>query len=228
MIDKNYFQCSLSIEQYRGLKNRLNAFIAENFRDQLKLSCCRILPVITLTAEEKKIVRNAVNKRCYEFSAGRRCARKCLEFYGITDFSLIKGEYGEPVWPDGYTGSITHHGNIALSAVTQNYVLKSIGIDLISTDEVLENSSLILDESEMLLINEMHPDINSELLIFSIKEAAIKICSPLLQNFIEFRDLKLQKDFYGKLYVNHPSIEQNINIKWINSNNFIFSLATFK
>ena len=88
-------------EQYRGLKNKLNIFMMENFSDQLKLSCCRIHPITILTAEERKIVRNAVKKRCYEFSAGRRCTKVCLGYSGITGFSLLKGKYGEPVWPQG-------------------------------------------------------------------------------------------------------------------------------
>lgn len=218
----------MNTQEFTGFVENLKSLVSTNLGSSIHIHGCQILEMINLSDDELLIVKNAVATRVYEFSAGRFCARKCLSNYRIQNCQILRGRFGEPLWPDGYTGSITHHGNIALSVVTRKSILNSIGIDLISTNEVLEESSLILEESEILLISEMHPDINSELLIFSIKEAAIKICSPLLQNFIEFRDLKLQKDFYGNLYVSHNSVAQNINITWITLNNFIFSLATFK
>ena len=206
----------------------LKSLISTNLGGSIHIHGCQILDIINLSENELQIVKNAVATRVYEFSAGRFCARKCLSNYNIKNCQILRGQFGEPLWPDGYTGSITHHSNIALSVVTHKSALKSIGIDLISTNEVLEDSSLILDESELFLVNKIYPDINPELLIFSIKEAAIKICSPLLKNFIDFQDLRLQKDFYGKLYISHKSIDQHINVIWIRSDNFIFSLATFK
>ena len=38
----------------------------------------------------------------------------------------------------------------------QKFILKSIGIDLISTNEVLEETSLIMEKSEIYLIKKMY------------------------------------------------------------------------
>ena len=127
----------------------------------------------------RKIVRNAVDKRCYEFSAGRRCARKCLGYSGITNFSLLKGEYGEPVWPQGFTGSITHYSGVAF-AVTVPQDQGLIGIDFVDLSEKIPNIHLILNSLEVntKFANNVK---NPELLLFSLKESVIKILSPTLQ-----------------------------------------------
>lgn len=225
MIDKNYFQCSLSIEQYRGFKNRLNAFMEENFSDQLKLSCCRILPIITLTAEERKIVRNAVDKRCYEFSAGRRCARECLEYYGITGFSLIKGDYGEPVWPQGFTGSITHNSGVAF-AVTVPQDHGFIGIDFVDLSEQIPGTHIILNFRE--INTKFAKNLkNPELLLFSLKESVIKILSPLLQEFIEFKDITINlKNRAAE--ITYRGKEVGISLFWLIHDNYAFTVAVKK
>lgn len=222
MVYNNYFQCSLSNEQYRGLKKRLNAFITEKFSDQLKLSCCRILPIITLTAEERKIVRNAVDKRCYEFSAGRSCARKCLEHYGITDFSLIKGEYGEPVWPQGFTGSITHNSGVAF-AVTVPQDQGFIGIDFVDLSEQIPATHLILNFME---INTKFAKSlkNPELLLFSLKESVIKILSPVLQEYIEFKDIKINLG-NSVAEITYREKKVGINLFWLIHSNYAFTVA---
>ncbi len=218
----------MDTKEFTAFVKNLKSLISTNLGDSIHIHGCQISEIINLTDDELLIVKNAVANRVYEFSAGRFCAKKCLSNYHIKDAQILRGRFGEPLWPAGFTGSITHHCDIALSVVTQKSVLKSIGIDLISTNEALEESNLIFEESELALINDMLPNIDSELFIFSIKEAAIKICSPLIQDFIDFRDIKLQKNFYGKLYLSHALIEQNINVIWIMLNGFIFSLATFE
>jgi len=218
----------MNTKEFTAFVKELKSLISTTFGDSIHLHGCQISEIVNLTDDELIIVKNAVATRAYEFSAGRFCARKCLTKYQINDAQILRGRFGEPLWPGGYTGSITHHGDIALAVVTQKSVLKSIGIDFIPTNEVLEGSDLVFEESELALIDKMLPNINSELFIFSIKEAAIKICSPLLQDFINFKDIKLQKNNHGKIHLSHALIEQNINVIWIILNGFIFSLATFE
>jgi 4'-phosphopantetheinyl transferase EntD len=216
----------MNTTEFTDFVENIRSLISDVYGDSIYAHGCQILEIIDLTDNELIIIKRAVACRKYEFSAGRYCARKCLSHFGVYNCEILRHPHGEPEWPKGYTGSITHHGDIALSVVTHKSVSKSIGVDLISTDEVLGDARLILDASEILLIKEMHLDINPELLIFSIKEAAIKICSPLLQDFIDFRDLRLHRDSHGKLYVTHKLIDNNINIIWLVLNNFIFTLAT--
>ena len=222
MTDQNYFQSALNNTQYRELKNKLYAYMDENFSDRIKFSCCRILPIITLTAEERKIVRNAVEKRCYEFSAGRRCARKCLGYAGVTNFSLLKGEYGEPVWPHGFTGSITHYSGAAF-AVTVPQDQGLIGIDFVDLSEKLPCRHLILDLME--LDTKFADNLkNPELLLFSLKESVIKILSPTLQEYIAFTDIKIILG-NGVAEMTYREKKMDINLYWFIYSNYAFTVA---
>jgi len=194
----------------------------ENFSNQLKVSCCRILPVIMLTVKEREIVENAVDKYCYEFSAGRRCARKCLEHSGITGFSLLKGKYGEPVWPRGFTGSITHSSGVAI-AVVASEAQGFIGIDLVDLSEQIPDPRLILCnmESNIRFANNLK---NPELLLFSLNESVIKILSQALQEYIEFKDITIIPG-KGVAKIAYREEEVGINLFWFIHGNHAFTVA---
>lgn len=196
--------------------------MGENFSDQVKLSCCRILPIITLTADEEKIVKDAVEKRYYEFSAGRRCARKCLGYSGITGVSLLKGEYGEPVWPQGFTGSITHYSGMAF-AVTVPQDQGFIGIDFVDLSEKLPCPHLILDLKE-LDTKAVYKVKNPEILLFSLKESVIKILSPALQKYIEFTDIKIIPGD-GGAEITYRDKAMDINLYWFVYGDYAFTVA---
>ncbi|MDX2506723.1 MAG: 4'-phosphopantetheinyl transferase superfamily protein [Gammaproteobacteria bacterium] len=194
----------------------------ENFSGQVKLSCCRILPIITLTADEEKIVKDAVERRCFEFSAGRRCARKCLGYSGITDFSLLRGEYGEPVWPQGFTGSITHYAGMAFAvSLPRNQGL--IGIDLVDLNEKLPCPHLILDLKELDTKAAVKVN-NPEILLFSLKESVIKILSPALQKYIEFTDIKIILGD-GVAEITYRDKAMDINLYWFTYGAYAFTVA---
>ncbi len=215
----------MNTEEFTTFIESIKTFISVNLANSVHIHGCQIQNIVDLPDDELVIVKQAIASRKYEFSAGRFCARKCLSHYGIHNFQILKGRFGEPLWPDEITGSITHHDNIALSATAQKTKLASIGIDLISTDELLEEHDLIMEQDELNIIKKAHPDIHPELLIFSIKEAAIKICSPQIQDFVDFKDIHLQKDDDGNLYVTYKSGSHKINIIWLKLNNYYFSLA---
>lgn len=205
----------------------IKSFVAEKSDFAIQLHGCQILDFIDLSENESLIVKNAVASRSFEFSAGRFCAKKCLSNYGIQHCEILKGSLGEPIWPEGYTGSITHHNNIALALVSPTTKYRAIGIDLTSLSEHLGDSSLLMSTDEKALMSDMLADGNTELLIFCMKEAAIKICSPILNDYIEFTDLRLQQGPQDGLIIRHPSIERDINIVWHVSHGLIFSVGFF-
>ena len=69
-------------------------------------------------------------------------------------------------------------------------------------------------------------DVEPGILIFSVKESVIKICSPLLQEFIDFRDVNLSPRDQSYLYASVNRINQLIKVQWVIANNNIFSIAT--
>ncbi|MEX2466343.1 MAG: hypothetical protein WD995_05500, partial [Gemmatimonadota bacterium] len=81
---------------------------------------------------EREAVRNAVPKRRIEFARGRHCARAALVRAGW-DRGFVEipvGAERQPVWPAGFTGSITHcDGLVAAVATRLGPNLTAIGLD---------------------------------------------------------------------------------------------------
>ncbi|WP_374216235.1 4'-phosphopantetheinyl transferase, partial [Frankia sp. R82] len=61
-----------------------------------------------LLAGEHEYVARAVPSRRAEFVTGRACARLALARLGVAPRPILRGPRGEPTWPRGIVGSITH------------------------------------------------------------------------------------------------------------------------
>ena len=58
--------------------------------------------------EEEPLIARSVPKRRNEFVTVRHCARVAMEQLGVPPSPILKGEKGEPQWPRGVVGSLTH------------------------------------------------------------------------------------------------------------------------
>ncbi|MDT5175634.1 MAG: hypothetical protein QOG37_2885, partial [Mycobacterium sp.] len=58
--------------------------------------------------EEEPLIAKSVAKRRSEFITVRHCARVALGELGVPPAPILKGDKGEPCWPDGIVGSLTH------------------------------------------------------------------------------------------------------------------------
>ena len=65
-------------------------------------------PDLAPLPEEEPLIAKSVAKRRNEFITVRYCARLALEELGVPPVPILKGEKGEPCWPDGVVGSLTH------------------------------------------------------------------------------------------------------------------------
>ena len=135
-------------------------------------------------------------KRRREFAAGRHCARKALACLGEGPIALPVGAGRAPVWPPGFTGSISHTDDIAIAAVARRSELRSLGIDLESADP-LEPDLLELvcrqEERAALTASNMDAELSAKL-IFSAKESVYKCLWPLTGIFLEFHDIGIRID----------------------------------
>jgi hypothetical protein len=57
---------------------------------------------------ETAVLGRASSVRRAEFQAGPACALQALAVIGLAAVAIPKGLGGEPVWPRGIVGSITH------------------------------------------------------------------------------------------------------------------------
>lgn len=85
--------------------------------------------VVDLLPAEERALGRAVAKRRREFVTGRACARRALDELGITAFDVGAGSAGEPRWPRGVVGSITHCAGYRACAVGRADDVRAIGID---------------------------------------------------------------------------------------------------
>jgi 4'-phosphopantetheinyl transferase EntD len=151
---------------------------------------------IPLFFEEEKILSEHVSeKRRKEFVLGRRACHLALSQIGFLK-PVLKGERGEPLWPSGVLGSISHCDDFAAVAVVPQHKYKAVGLDIEKTtrDIDIDLIELISDPSEKILCGNSKQFVIE---LFSAKEAIYKALFPLVKNYIDFRDVTLKQNTNG-------------------------------
>lgn len=150
---------------------------------------------VELFPEEERLVARAVEKRRREFTTGRACARLALERLGIAAVAIPNGERGEPVWPSGVVGSITHCRGYCASAVARADDVAAIGIDA-EVHEPLPDGVLeqVAFGRELQMVADRGGDVCLDKLLFSAKEAIYKAWFPLARRWLGFEDVELTVD----------------------------------
>jgi 4'-phosphopantetheinyl transferase EntD len=169
-----------------------------------------------LLAGEEAIVGRAVEKRRKEFATGRACARRALEQLGFGSSPILTGDRGEPLWPTGVVGSITHCDGYRACAAARRTELKSVGIDA-EPHEPLPEGLLpdIARPEEIPRLSELSravPTVHWDRLLFSAKESVYKAWFPLAERWLGFEDATLTIDpddgtFSARLLVAGPVID---------------------
>ena len=70
------------------------------------------------------------NKREIELATGRSAAKQALAGVGVEGFIVLKGDKGEPLWPDGIVGSISHTQGVCIASVSNADELLGLGVDV--------------------------------------------------------------------------------------------------
>lgn len=150
----------------------------------------------SLCKEERELVANASEKRKIEFTLGRIAARRSASELGHAfDSPLLRGTRGEPLWPSGLIGAITHTRDIAASATSINPQIQAIGLDLEYLDREVASkvASRICIGSEIPWVKEHSTELGTKriLQLFSAKEAFYKAVNPLIGIPIRYADVEL-------------------------------------
>jgi 4'-phosphopantetheinyl transferase EntD len=173
----------------------------------------------TMTArlfpQEELVVGGAVEKRRREFTTARACAREALQKLGFPAAPIPSGERGEPVWPAGAVGSITHCEGYRACAVARSSEVVSIGIDA-EPDAPLPAGLVgdIARPEELPRLDRLErerPELHWDRLLFSAKESVYKAWFPLARRWLGFEDAILEIDpsegtFTARLLVAGPSL----------------------
>ena len=128
---------------------------------------------------------NAGRKRKAEHLAGRIAAAHALPDHTVPGI----GPSGEPLWPEGVSGSITHSGTQAMAVVTCDHPA-IIGIDcetILSENEAQEIKDGVIDAQEELVLScSGFPFPLALTLAFSAKESLFKALFPKVQSWMGF------------------------------------------
>jgi 4'-phosphopantetheinyl transferase EntD len=139
--------------------------------------------------EEEPLVARSVAKRRNEFVTVRYCARQALGELGLPPVPILKGDKGEPCWPDGVVGSLTHCEGFRGAVVGRSAEVRSVGIDAephgVLPKGVLDAISLPAERAEL---TGLPANLHWDRILFCAKEATYKAWFPLTHRWLGFED----------------------------------------
>ncbi|MUL80021.1 4'-phosphopantetheinyl transferase [Mycolicibacterium sp. CBMA 226] len=139
--------------------------------------------------EEEPLIARSVAKRRNEFITVRQCAREALGQLGIGPVPILKGDKGEPCWPEGIVGSLTHCEGFRGAVVARAGEVRSVGIDA-EPHGVLPKGVLgaVALPAEQSAIGTLEGDLHWDRILFCAKEATYKAWFPLTHRWLGFED----------------------------------------
>jgi 4'-phosphopantetheinyl transferase EntD len=146
-------------------------------------------PDLSPLPEEEPLIAKSVAKRRNEFVTVRHCARQALGELGVAPAPILKGDKGEPCWPDGVVGSLTHCKGYRGAVVGRRVDVRSVGIDAephdVLPDGVLDAISLPVERHELTALS---ANLHWDRILFCAKEATYKAWFPLTHRWLGFED----------------------------------------
>ena len=146
-------------------------------------------PELAPLPEEAPLIAKSVAKRRNEFVTVRHCARQALGDLGLPAVPILKGDKGEPCWPDGVVGSLTHCERFRGAVVGRVADVRSVGIDAephgVLPKGVLDAISLAAERRELTALGS---DLHWDRILFCAKEATYKAWFPLTHRWLGFED----------------------------------------
>lgn len=139
--------------------------------------------------EEAQWVRSAIRSRQEDYSAGRHCARLGLQVLGERMVPILTGAGGEPIWPQGVVGSITHCHGYRAAAVTRCRDYASIGIDAELINPMYPSVQRLVAVPAELSAAAVVSGEAAGITLFSVKEAIFKSLFALSRPTLDFRDI---------------------------------------
>ena len=145
---------------------------------------------VPLFLEEEERASSMVVSRRADFVTVRACARLALGRLGVPPVPLVPGEAGEPSWPNGIVGSMTHCRGLRAAAVAFAHDADAIGIDA-EPDEPLPDGviDIVASPAERRRLRALPVGgVSWDRLLFSAKESVYKAWYPRERSWLGFED----------------------------------------
>ena len=170
-----------------------------------------------LLADERVFATGVSPLRSQQFTAGRLCARWGLRALGATDRPLVVGAGGQPSWPAGYCGSISHTKGLVVAVVARTEALdhRRIGVDAECLGRVREELYRhVFTETEIAVLAATGRPERLASTVFSAKEALYKAQYPLTAAWVGFKDVSVEID--GERGLAHPATDLEVlnTLRW--------------
>jgi 4'-phosphopantetheinyl transferase EntD len=157
-----------------------------------------------LFPDEAAVVAKAVGKRRREFAAVRACARRALADIGVEPVPILPGDAGQPQWPSGIVGSMTHCAGYRAAAVASTATVAAVGIDAEPHDPlpdgVLGAVSRPGERAHLADLRRAAPGVAWDRLLFCAKEATYKAWFPLTGTRLGFDQAEVTFDVAGRTF----------------------------
>ncbi|MFD9502852.1 4'-phosphopantetheinyl transferase [Streptomyces sp. NPDC060035] len=190
-------------------------------------------PAGTLYPEEEELVARSVDRRRHEFAAVRACARRAMAALGLPPVPVLRGHRGNPLWPEGTVGSMTHCDGYRAAVLARASEVRALGIDA-EPDEPLPS-----DVWEVISLPSERRRIASDAdraaphwdrLLFSAKESVFKTWFPLTGLELDFDEAEItflrsgrtsrQGTFTAQLLRTAPGIPGSFEGRWLVQDGF--------
>lgn len=156
---------------------------------------CQVVHISELSSErlslqEAAIAPQGTNPKVAErYKLGRIAAKRCLAQFGERSVSILRGDGGEPLFPEGFVGSISHTDDTAAAVVGRSEEFLGLGIDIESQSRKLNKSIIdrIGTAQEKRWVKESPAD--RSLMVFCTKESVYKALFPLHRKRMDFKDV---------------------------------------
>jgi 4'-phosphopantetheinyl transferase EntD len=195
-------------------------------------------PNAVLYPGEAELISRAVDKRRREFRTVRHCARQALHQLGLPAAPVLRGEHGEPRWPPGVVGSMTHCGGYRAAALAHNRELRSLGIDAEPHQPlptgVLDAIALAQEQHNLSELTAADQTTCWDRILFCAKETVYKAWFPLTHSWLGFEDATVtinpgpaQGTFSARLLVPGPTITgvtlTRFNGRWLRNDDLVIT-----
>lgn len=167
---------------------------------------------------------------------GRAAAHQALKRLGMTARAPIsRSEQGEPIWPRGISGSITHCSPWSIAVATESFGSVFLGIDLENANRIQEFGieSVICRSSERVWIHEDCDALERLCRLFSAKEALYKSLFSSYRRYIDFNEVELSWSAADSAFYvaaspqNNPAHGRSSVVASHRYNDLIFSCAAY-
>lgn len=156
-----------------------------------------------LYPEEEAVISRAIAKRRAEFIAGRVCARRALAQMGLPQIAIPAMEDRTPMWPKGFTGSISHSDRYCGAAVARTHEKSGIGLDIELFSRVdIDLLPMICTVDELQFISRTGSAERQRVgaVIFSAKECFYKCQYQLTHAWLGFHDVGVRVEAESSLF----------------------------